>query len=328
MSDKSNQCVVVITTNGDAHIPYVSKYLNSRLVIIDPAELATGKELTFALENDQIVVEYDGEVLDNVVGVWYRKPQSITNQKLPVKDEYKQYSQQSLYWHVAHLLTSFQDALWLSDYFAMIRACNKGLQLAVARKIGFNVPETVITSSKTRAEAFATTQPQFVSKPHVVGTPKIAGQQKVLLTTLFDKDYQPDLVNLHLAPAIFQEAVDVKDDVRVIVVGDQVFAAIVNSDYEETDQNKRLRDNRAGHYEGTVNITRISLPADIAKQCIAHVCELGLQFGAIDMLVDTNGKWWFLENNPNGQWAYIEHATGQPIGKAIANLLERGKGGK
>jgi glutathione synthase/RimK-type ligase-like ATP-grasp enzyme len=322
MNEKSNQCVVVITTNGDAHIPYVAKHLKSRLVIIDPSELATGKELTFALEGDKIVVEYDGEILDNVVGVWYRKPQSIINQKLPVKDEYKQYSQQSLYWHVAHLLTSFQDALWVSDYFAMIRACNKGLQLAVARKVGLNVPDTIITSSKARAEAFAAIHPQFVSKPHVVGTPKVDGQQKVLLTTLFDKDYQPDLANLHLAPAIFQEAVDVKDDVRVVVVGDQVFAATVNSDYEETGQNKHLRDNRAGHYEGTVTIRGIELPANIASQCVAHVRELGLKFGAIDLLADTNGKWWFLENNPNGQWAYIEHATGQPIGKAIAGMLE------
>ena len=324
MSSMTDQCVVVITTNGDAHIPYVSKHLKSRLVIIDPSELAAGKGLTFVLENDKIVVEYNGETLNNVVGVWYRKPQPITNQKLPVRDEYKQYSQQSLYWHVAHLLTSFQDALWLSDYFAMIRACNKGLQLATASKVGFNVPETVITSSKARAEEFAATHSQFISKPHVVGTPKINGQQKVLLTTLFDKDHQPDLANLHLAPTILQNAIDVKDDVRIIVVGEKTFAATVNSSYEQTDQNKHLRDNRAGHYEGTVDIKEIKLPSDIASKCTAHVRELGLQFGAIDMLVDKNGKWWFLENNPNGQWAYIEHATGQPIGKAIAKLLETG----
>lgn len=30
-----------------------------------------------------------------------------------------------------------------------------------------------------------------------------------------------------------------------------------------------------------------------------------------------------LEINPNGQWAFIEEATGQPIGKAIAGFLER-----
>jgi glutathione synthase/RimK-type ligase-like ATP-grasp enzyme len=49
--------------------------------------------------------------------------------------------------------------------------------------------------------------------------------------------------------------------------------------------------------------------------------EMGLAFGAIDMIRDADDSYWFLENNPNGQWAYVEHATGQPIGHAIATML-------
>lgn len=62
-------------------------------------------------------------------------------------------------------------------------------------------------------------------------------------------------------------------------------------------------------------------PADLAEKCVRLLKELGLGFGAIDMLVDSAGEYWFLENDPNGQWAYVEQATGQPIGKAIADLL-------
>jgi hypothetical protein len=50
-----------------------------------------------------------------------------------------------------------------------------------------------------------------------------------------------------------------------------------------------------------------------------------LEFGAIDLVLDKKGEIWFLENNANGQWAFVEEATGQPIGKAMADLLQ-GKG--
>jgi glutathione synthase/RimK-type ligase-like ATP-grasp enzyme len=324
MKTIADAAVVVITARNDAHVPFVSKHLKSRLVIIDPLELVEGKNLTFVLKGDKIVVHYGDEALENVTGVWYRKPQPIIRRELPVKDDYKLYSQHSLERHVMQLVTSFTGATWLSDYFAMGRANNKTLQIAIARQVGLNVPETIVTSSKEEAEAFVDAHPYCVSKPLTIGHPKVNGQQKVLLTTLIDPGHKPDFSNVYLAPTILQEAVDVKDDVRVVVVGDQVFAATVNSDYEVTDDNKHLRDNRAGHYEGTVSIEATELPEEIALGCKAHVKKLGMQFGAIDMLVDKDGTYWFLENNPNGQWAYIEDATGQPIGRAIAQLLERG----
>src|SRR6266851_4864116 len=43
--------------------------------------------------------------------------------------------------------------------------------------------------------------------------------------------------------------------------------------------------------------------------------------GALDFLVTPEGKWVFLEINPNGQWAWIEEETGLPIAAAIADAL-------
>jgi len=86
-----------------------------------------------------------------------------------------------------------------------------------------------------------------------------------------------------------------------------------------------VRDWRAGdHYGGTI-IQAFELPASIARACVLHVKEMGLKYGGIDLLLDREDNFWFLENNPNGQWAFIEEATGQPIGKAIAKLLMTGK---
>ena len=54
--------------------------------------------------------------------------------------------------------------------------------------------------------------------------------------------------------------------------------------------------------------------------------EIGLLFSAFDLVVDKEGRFWFLEDNPNGQWAFIEQWTHQPIGRSIAALLTGGPG--
>jgi hypothetical protein len=48
---------------------------------------------------------------------------------------------------------------------------------------------------------------------------------------------------------------------------------------------------------------------------------LRLRCAALDFAVDGAGRWWFLEINPNGQWLWIEHATGLPIAAAVAAAL-------
>ena len=49
--------------------------------------------------------------------------------------------------------------------------------------------------------------------------------------------------------------------------------------------------------------------------------DLGLCFGAIDMILTPKNEYVFLEVNPNGQWGWIEELTRVPISSAVANLL-------
>jgi D-alanine-D-alanine ligase-like ATP-grasp enzyme len=47
------------------------------------------------------------------------------------------------------------------------------------------------------------------------------------------------------------------------------------------------------------------------------VRRLGLRFGGIDLLVDADGRHWFCELNPNGEWGWLQ-AAGLPIADAVA----------
>ena len=48
---------------------------------------------------------------------------------------------------------------------------------------------------------------------------------------------------------------------------------------------------------------------------------LGLRYGAIDMILDQNGEYYFLECNPGGQFLFVEIQTQQPISLALASAL-------
>lgn len=105
------------------------------------------------------------------------------------------------------------------------------------------------------------------------------------------------------------------------------FAAAITLKHVD-DKFANIRDWRVAYYTGKLRFEPLKLPRDIANKCVAHVKALGLEFGAIDLVVDKKGKYWFLENNPNGQWEFIGGQTAELIAKAIARLLERGVAGE
>jgi glutathione synthase/RimK-type ligase-like ATP-grasp enzyme len=320
MSKKPATQIIVITDRQDAHLPFVQKHLKRQMVVIDPRTLLEGAELSYQLEGDNMVVGYDGLRLDAVTGIWYRKPGEIQRQDLNVPEELKNYSLYAMQYQVAQMLSCLQHAIWVSDYYALCKANSKAWQLEAAARIGFHTPRTLITSDSAKAREFIKQEGTCIVKAHMAYSPAYKEVRKSFLTTEISARSMPNLANLHLAPSIFQQYIKTAFDVRVTVIGEKVFAAIIRT--SKLNQNSKVRDWRIGHYEGEMQIEAyIDFPAEAARMCVEHTKAMGLRYGAIDLIMDTKGKLWFVENNPNGQWAFVEQATGQAMGKAMADLL-------
>jgi glutathione synthase/RimK-type ligase-like ATP-grasp enzyme len=65
------------------------------------------------------------------------------------------------------------------------------------------------------------------------------------------------------------------------------------------------------------------LPEDLAQRLIALTRSYRLHFAAIDLALDPTGRYWFLELNPAGQWAWLEEITKAPISDALIDSLSR-----
>ncbi|HEX5326344.1 MAG TPA: hypothetical protein VFW75_06725 [Acetobacteraceae bacterium] len=69
---------------------------------------------------------------------------------------------------------------------------------------------------------------------------------------------------------------------------------------------------------------RAELPADIAAR-LGGLCQhSGLVFATHDLIESPDGRFYFLETNPAGQWGWLELALGLPIAAALAAALAQG----
>ncbi len=197
------------------------------------------------------------------------------------------------------------------------QAESKVYQLSVAKALGLRIPNTIISNDAQEVRDFYKSTPQgIVAKPLRLGYFDYGDRQTSVYTNQVNWPDLADDISIKVAPVIYQELIQKQYDIRVTVVGDQVFAAAIDSQINPTamiDWRKSDADNLPHH--------RHKLPPEIEQACINLLVKLGLQYGAIDFALTPDDEYVFLEINPNGQWAWIEDKLQLPISEAIATWL-------
>lgn len=317
--------IIVISTQEDAHIHYVQQHLPEQMLLVE-TRVDPQNRLNFTTSGGDIIMFYKDREIHNPRSIWYRKPLPLDPDQLPVAKQHLDYSRSALTMHLTAWYSLFPDALWVSDYYAIQRADRKPAQLSVASRLGFRVPETLLTSDGEMARDFVKKHGRCVVKTLAV-VPALSSDNMIMkfFTRQISSKEDTDFSGLYLAPAIFQKEIDAVREVRVTVVGNKVFAAAITT--KGVDKKSPFRDYKVAYFEpnAKVIVEPYELPDDLKEKCIAYTKTFNLKFCAIDLLEDKKGKLWFLEGNPNGQWAFVEEGTGYPIGETIAELLMSNK---
>lgn len=205
---------------------------------------------------------------------------------------------------------------WLSRPDAIMLAEDKPRQLLLAKELGFLVPDALVTNDLNAAANFLD-GPSSIAKP--LREALLEGdEERVIFTTRVERAAKRDARSFAAAPIILQREIGKLADVRVTVVGERVFAAAI---YSQADESTAVDWRRGG--SGDLPHQAIILPDALSDQCVRLVKAMGLGFGAIDLVWAEAEVFWFLEINPNGQWAWIQNRTGQPIASAIVDELQR-----
>jgi MvdD-like protein with pre-ATP grasp domain len=329
--------IVILTAPHDAHLPAVAQHLQQRgmpFMVFDNAQFPTGAELaltcseTGTLRHSLVVLGEHRLTLDmaEISAVWDRRPGApVVDTRIsdpPLRDYIQRECSYFLH-DVWHTLPCF----WVPGPPRLVqRASYKVTQLALAGQLGFEVPPTLVTNSPEEfVEFYRRHAGRIISKPFYYNT--------VYPSAETTKDFwgmytQPVTIHdvrfaasLRFCPVIVQAYVPKRVELRITVVGDEIFACEIHS--QVTHRTKHdWRNYDLAHTPHYVH----DLPQEVRERCHRLVAALGLCYGAIDMILTPDGRYVFLEINPSGQFRWIEDITGLPISAAIAQLLAAHEG--
>lgn len=256
--------------------------------------------------------------LADIAGIWWRRiavaktlPRDMERQ---MRDACVEESRRTLFGALAA-----SGAFTLDPMPAIRRAENKPQQLRVAREIGLDVPRTVSTNDPAAVRALAAACPGGLIAKMMASFAIYdeAGRENVVFTNPVSEADLGDLDGLSLSPMTFQERVEKALELRVTVVGEQVFAASIDSQRSARAQNDWRRDGLAMIEDWN----RYHLPDDVTAKLLRYMDRFGLNYGAADFIVTPDGRHVFLEVNPAGEWFWLQRAPGLPIAEALADVL-------
>ena len=215
--------------------------------------------------------------------------------------------------------SSLNSLQWLNPWRLNFIAENKFLQLETAKRIGFNVPELIVSNRKSELEGFLKKYPDSVLKLmhqdfYKTGENEFKG---FFVNKITLKDFEK-FSDSGENPIVLQQYIEKAFEVRYTVVGTRHFVCKIDSQKSEKSRvDWRRYDLPNTPYSG------IEAPEIIQSQVNALLQSLGLIYGALDFIVTPDNKWYFLEINPMGQFLWIEDLSGLKISDEIVSWLRK-----
>lgn len=317
--------IAIVTQDLDPHAEAVMDHLNCwglECLRLHPHSLID--DWQFGINIDEFDESYIG-VLSSARGakfselrsVYYRKPEppTVTGTGNISVDQFRLEEACG----ARDALFQLFETKWFNNPYVTRRNGHKLYQLRVAQRLGLQTPRTVMTNQLEMAIDFIRREPgqHAVIKPLGGISAVVDGrvrQCNCRRVTLADLELMKDSVVV--SPFILQQYLKKRRDIRVTIIEQKVIAcAIYSQDTPEgTVDWRNVSADRLRHQI-------IELPTPLVEKLLQlHSC-FDVHFGAIDLVEDPDGQYWFLEDNLNGQWLWIEHMTGYPLAQTMASAL-------
>jgi glutathione synthase/RimK-type ligase-like ATP-grasp enzyme len=259
--------------------------------------------------NFEGAIETDGRTVsfDDIGSVWYRTyrasgfPAGLNSDQREFAGQEAEMALEAL-----PLVTKWQ---WINDPRHHRQATRKPAQLSTARRLGFAIPQTMISNDPGKIRAFCDRGGSETIYKALSQSTNLEPGKAVTSQALSSLDL------IRHTPGIFQVLIPKAYEIRLTVVADTIFAVKILS--QENEQTRI--DWRVAPYELKYEPT--DLPQDIRYLVAAFMAEFNLVYSCLDFIVTPEGEYVFLESNPGGQYLWIEHLTGLPITETIVDAL-------
>lgn len=312
--------LLVLTNSADQTADYLLGKLTTEHVRFDTDKLH--EHAIIAYDHGPLIYTHDRTYTpDQVTTIWYRRPTAL---RVTVSDDAAENRHACNEWGAAleGFLAHVPTKCWMNHPTNNAAASAKTEQLTRATRLGLAVPDTIVTQDPERARDFITRHERVITKPLSDGyVERPSGVDTLIYTSAITDDALTHLGLVTRAPTLLQARVNKTRDVRITIIDEQAYAVAI---HRPDARGEQAVDVRADNMAGAV-YDHVTLPRDIEDTLQELVTSYRLRFAAIDMSIDHDGKWWFFELNPNGQWAWLDIVGGQHLWELFESSFQKSR---
>lgn len=318
----NEQSVLILGDPGDLHVAAAQWWMDKRGVSVNlmpTRDFPRCAQASIRISNDDpLVFSHSTVGFSEVRTVWNRRRSAPEPRPGTHPADVSTVKQQSMLF-LANLLSSIaEDAVWVNSLESQRIADQKLVSLSLAKECGFSIPDTLASNDPVRVRAFAERHGwDVIAKNFVQGGWRTADGNLVMMrTSRLDRNSLQGDGAILKCPMIFQPYIRKERELRVTVIGNQVFPfSVVCNDTETVDW-------RIDEAAGAVRFEPVSIPSALEQACLRLCRRVGLRFAAIDILVLADGTSLFLEVNEGGQFLWLEEACPEvPLLDTFCHLL-------
>jgi hypothetical protein len=307
--------ILIVSFRDNRHVEAVLRHVSRPVTVFDVADFPSrvSLEVSFSAGFERLrLAPGDGPdiPLGEVGAVWYRRERPLVLDAALTDPTSRLFAWSESTEALTGLWRAL-DCFWMNPPAADEAGQRKIRQLQLAQRVGLLTPKTLITNDPSSARAFVMEHLEHGVIRKALRNIAEAPRSTALVTV----EDLTRIGDVRYAPVTFQEFVPADVDLRVIVVGNEIFAAAIRSKPEhQTDYRMGIASAEFFPYR---------LPDGVASALLELHHKLGLVYGASDFRVTPEGQHVFLEVNPAGEYLFASERTGQPVPQAIAACLER-----
>ena len=195
---------------------------------------------------------------------------------------------------------------------------NKLSVLNAAQECGFQVPDTIIATTKKDALEFCRKhEGSIISKAISNGFNITLKGINFYTNTIPINQTKIKSFPLNYFPALFQERIAKKYELRIFYLEGRCYSSVI---FSQNDPQTRV-DFRNYNRKRPNRVCPYLLPKSVIKKIKTLMSKLEFKSGSLDVLISKKNEFIFLEVNPIGQFKQVSHPCNYNIEKIIALKL-------
>ncbi|TAE69610.1 MAG: grasp-with-spasm system ATP-grasp peptide maturase [Bacteroidetes bacterium] len=263
---------------------------------------------------------------NNIHSFWYRRGAFISKNKNYIYDE----NLNDIITNVQKNIDRENNSIFYNIYAKLVKNnksvgdfftadVNKIHILELATKCNLNVPNTIITTKKEELVLFfnSNSDLRIVTKP-IASKLQIRNRHfGVYFYTEIVERADIDKLSDTFEISLFQTEIKKKYELRIFYLKGEFYTMAI---FSQLDQQTKIDFRKYNDQNPNRNVP-FNLPNDIKNKLKNLMNDCKLDTGSIDMVVDENNDYYFLEVNPVGQFGMVSYPCNYNLEKKIAEKL-------